>query len=186
MVLSLGVTAALDTISGAWAFIIEASAGLGLVLILRWFWWRINAWSEIAAMVAPLLAYAGLRRFTTVQFPDSLYWIVSATTVAWVAATFLTPPVEEGRLREFYERVRPGGPGWAAVARTLPGVEADEGLSALALGWVAGVVLVYASLFGTGSLIFGDHRNAVVFASVAVVAGVLVRRTLSRVPDARR
>jgi solute:Na+ symporter, SSS family len=186
MVLSLGVTAALDTISGAWAFIIEASAGLGLVLILRWFWWRINAWSEIAAMVAPLVAYAGLRRFTTVQFPDSLYWIVSATTVAWLAATFLTPPVEEAKLRRFYERVRPGGPGWAAVARTMPGVEADQGLSALAVGWVAGVVLVYASLFATGSLIFGAHRNAVVFTSVAIAAGALVRRTLWRVPDARR
>jgi SSS family solute:Na+ symporter len=186
MVLSLGVTAALDTISGAWAFIIEASAGLGLVLILRWFWWRINAWSEIAAMLAPLVAYAGLRHFTTVQFPDSLYWIVSATTVAWLAATFLTPPVEEKRLREFYERVRPGGPGWAAVARAMPHVETDQGLSALAVGWAAGVVLVYASLFATGSLILGAHRNAVVFTSLAVVAGALVRRTLSGARDARR
>ncbi|PYQ22193.1 MAG: sodium:proline symporter, partial [Acidobacteria bacterium] len=85
MALSLAMTAVLDTISGAWAFIIEAGAGLGLVLILRWFWWRINAWSEIAAMVTPLAVYGYLRAATTVQFPQTLYYIVAATTVVWVA-----------------------------------------------------------------------------------------------------
>jgi len=78
-----------------------------------------------------------------------------------------------------------GGPGWAGIARTLPGVEADQGLLALALVWVAGVVLVYAALFATGSLIFGFYRNAVVFALLAAVAGALVWRTLSQGPDAR-
>jgi Na+/proline symporter len=185
MVLSLGVTAVLDTISGAWAFIIEASAGLGLVLILRWFWWRINAWSEIAAMAAPLVASAALRRFTPVQFPESLYWIVSATTVAWVAATYLTSPVEEATLREFYRRVRPGGPGWAPVARSLPGVEADGRLGVLAVGWGAAVVLVYGALFATGKLILGAHREALAFAGLALIAGAVVSRALSREEERR-
>ena len=99
MVLSLGVTSILDTISGAWAFIIEAGAGLGLVLILRWYWWRINAWSEIAAMVTPLVVYGYLRAFTTVAFPQTLYVIVGITTVAWLAVTFLTPPTDARHAR---------------------------------------------------------------------------------------
>src|SRR5437867_53199 len=77
MALSLLTTTVLATISGAWAFILEAGAGLGLVLILRWFWWRLNAWSEIAAMVAPLLATAYIKRYTDIQFPQSLFYIVA-------------------------------------------------------------------------------------------------------------
>jgi len=104
MALSLIVTMMLDTISGAWTFIIEAGAGLGLVLILRWFWWRINAWSEIAAMVTPLLVYGGFRVFTNIEFPESLFWIVGITTVVWLAVTFVTKPVDEVKLKDFYPR----------------------------------------------------------------------------------
>src|SRR5207249_8477439 len=116
MALSLLTTTILATISGAWAFIIEAGAGLGLVLILRWFWWRINAWSEIAAMVTPLLAYGYLRAATSVQFPETLYYIVAVTTVVWLAVTFATRPADEETLKRFFRRVHPGGPGWARVA----------------------------------------------------------------------
>ncbi len=180
MALSLGITLILDTISGAWAFIIEAGAGLGLVLILRWFWWRISAWSEIAAMVAPLVTYGCLRAFTKVEFPDTLFIIVGVTTVTWLVVTFLTPPVDQGTLHAFFRRVRPGGPGWGPVARELPGVERDTGMGGLFVDWLAGVVLVYSALFAVGKAILGHWTTAAAFGVVAVLAVLVIYRDLSR------
>ena len=180
MVLSLFVTSILDTISGAWAFIIEAGAGLGLVLILRWYWWRINAWSEIAAMVTPLVVYGSLRAFTTVTFPDTLYAIVGITTVSWIVVTYLTPPTDAATLHAFFRRVHPGGPGWEPVARALPDVRPDTGLGALAVNAAAGVVLVYCALFAAGKLLFGSSVAGLVYVAVAVAAGAVILRNLSR------
>ena len=111
MALSIYVTSILDTISGAWAFIIEAGAGLGLVLILRWFWWRINAWSEIAAMVTPLVVYGWLHFATQVRFPQTLYYIVAATTAAWIVVTFVTKPTDAGTLDALLPACPSGWPG---------------------------------------------------------------------------
>jgi Na+/proline symporter len=180
MVLSLVATTLLDTISGAWAFIIEAGAGLGLVLILRWFWWRINAWSEIAAMVAALLSYGYIRAATQVQFPDTLYYIVAVTTATWVAVTFLTPPTDETTLVSFYRRVHPGGPGWGPIARLVPEVQGDTGLGTLLVDWAAGVVLVYASLFAIGKLLLAELAAGILWAGAAVVAAGVIYRDLSR------
>jgi Na+/proline symporter len=180
MALSLFVTSILDTISGAWAFIIEAGAGLGLVLILRWYWWRVNAWSEIAAMVTPLLVYGYLRAFTEVAFPNTLYVIVGFTTAAWLAVTYLTPPTDAATLQAFFRRVHPGGPGWAPVARAVPDVQPDRGLGALAVNTVAGVVLVYCALFASGQLLFGSPTAGLVYLAVAVAAGAVILRDLTK------
>jgi SSS family solute:Na+ symporter len=180
MVLSLFVTSILGTISGAWAFIIEAGAGLGLVLILRWYWWRINAWSEIAAMLTPLVVYGALRAFTTVAFPETLYVIVGVTTVVWLAVTFLTPPTDAATLQAFFRRVHPGGPGWAPVARAVPGVSPDSGLGALLVDAAAGVVLVYCTLFAAGKLLFGSYTAGLLYLAVAAAAGAVILRDLSR------
>ncbi len=161
MGVSLGVTAILETISGAWIFIIEAGAGLGLVLILRWFWWRLNAWSELAAMVVPLAVYGFIRARTSIAFPDSLYLIVGITTIAWVTATFLTRPVDPVTLDAFYRRVRPGGPGWKRVAARCPDARPDPGFGWMFVDWAAGVALVYAALFAVGSAIFGEWTRTI-------------------------
>jgi Na+/proline symporter len=180
MVLSLFVTSILDTISGAWAFIIEAGAGLGLVLILRWYWWRINAWSEIAAMVTPLVVYGYLRAFTRVAFPQTLYVIVGITTVAWLAVTFLTPPTDGTTLEAFFRRVHPGGAGWAPVARRVPDVRADTGLLALLVDTVAGVALVYGTLFALGEFLFGSTLTGLLYAGAAAAGVLVIYRDLSR------
>ena len=170
----------METISGAWAFIIEASAGLGLVLILRWFWWRINAWSEIAAMVAPLLIFAYVRSVADVQFPESLYYIVSSTTLIWLAATFLTKPTDEEVLKNFYRRVHPGGAGWIRIASLVPDVRGDSGYRWLMLDWLAGVVLVYSMLFGIGKLILGDTGMGIVYFAVGLLSAGVIYRDVSR------
>lgn len=174
MLLSIVITGMLDTISGAWAFILEAGAGLGLVLILRWFWWRINAWSEITAMVVPLIVYAYIKNETSVRFPETLFVIVAVTTVSWIAVTLLTPPTDDERLRSFYQRVHPGGWGWKRIASMMPDVRGDSGYAGLFVDWLAGVVLVYMVLFGVGKLILGDMLMGLVFLCIgAAAAGVI-------------
>lgn len=180
MLVSLWVTANMETISGAWSFIIEAGAGLGLVLILRWYWWRVNAWSEITAMVAPFAGYWYVRTFTALQFPESLFAIVGWTTVAWLTATFLTRPTAEATLVAFFRRVHPGGILWKRIAVLAPDVQGDEGLGRLAVDWLAGVVLIYTALFGTGKLLLGETLEGVLFLAAAAGAGWLIYHNLAR------
>jgi SSS family solute:Na+ symporter len=180
MALSLVVTMRLETISGAWAFIIEAGAGLGLVLILRWFWWRVNAWSEIAAMITPMIAYGIIKYGTDIQFPETLFYIVSVTTVVWLVVMFLTRPTDEETLMKFYRRVHPGGIGWKRLAKRVPDVKPDSGYGFMVLDWVAGVALVYTMLFGVGKLLLGDLLPGAVFVIVGLCAAGVIYWDLSR------
>ncbi len=180
MVASVLVTLVINTISGAWQFIIEAGAGLGLVLILRFYWWRINAWSEIAATVTPFVVYGLLKWQTAIVFPLSLFYIVGATTVVWVAVTFLTPPVRREKLIEFYRRVHPGGVGWKEVERDVPEVKPDSGYAWMFLDWLCGIVLVYAVLFGTGKLIFGQPWQGLGLWLLGLAAAGVIYWDLSR------
>lgn len=95
MVVSLAVTTQMQTISGVWSFLIECGAGLGLVLILRWYWWRINAWSEIVATIAPFIGYAISRYVLKLEFPDSFFITVGFTTISWLLATYMTEPTDD-------------------------------------------------------------------------------------------
>jgi Na+/proline symporter len=180
MVLSVLVTLVIQTISGAWEFIIQAGAGLGLVLILRFYWWRINAWSEISAMLVPFLVYGYVSTSTSITFPDSLFYIVGITTVSWLAVTFLTNPVELAQLQEFYHRVHPGGIGWSKIAAMTPGVKGDSGYGWLFLDWICGCILVYTVLFGTGKLIFGDYATGILMLVLALAAAGFIYWDLSR------
>jgi SSS family solute:Na+ symporter len=174
MAISMVVTSQMKTISGAWTFIIEAGAGLGLVLILRWFWWRINAWSEITAMIVPLLVYGYLSTGTKVTFPNTLFVIVSITTVCWVIVTFVTPPVDRMTLINFYRRVHPGGVGWKDIAAAVPEVKSDTGYWRLFACWLLGTILVYGFLFGTGKVLLGATGAGVAYLAVAIGSGFAI------------
>ncbi|HWP82689.1 MAG TPA: sodium:solute symporter family protein [Bacteroidota bacterium] len=180
MVLSMVATLFMETISGAWAFILEAGAGSGLVLIARWFWWRVNAWSEISAMVAPLAAFSWVKYSTTIQFPETLFVIVGFTTVVWVLVTLLTRPTDRDRLHDFYRRVHPGGLGWKVIAREVPEVRGDGAFGGLLISWFAGVILVYAMLFGVGKVILQEYRTGLVYIFCGLVAAFVIYRILSR------
>ena len=153
MALSAVVTFYLENVRQAWEFVLESGAGVGLVLILRWYWWRVNAASEISALVAAAIGCVALRAFTDVPFPDSLLYLVPWTTACWLTVTWLTPAEPMPHLIAFYRRVRPGGPGWATVAAAAGAETAGrESLPRLWLDWAAGCVLVYGILFGVGGL----------------------------------
>ena len=170
----------LETITGAWEFIIQCGAGTGFVLILRWYWWRLNAWSEIVSMIAPFLAYAWIVLFTEFAFPSSLYIIVLFTIVSSLVATFLTPPTDRERLMAFYSTTKVGGVLWKKISDRLPEVASDSGFLRLFADWAAGIILVYSILFGTGKLIFGDPVQTVAYFAVALLAGLFIYTDLNR------
>lgn len=174
------VSAKLESISAAWGLVLSASAGLGLVLILRWYWWRVNAWSELTATLAPIalallagLGVPGLRDLI-LTFPTNLFAITAITTTLWLVVTFATRPTSAATLDAFYRRIHPGGPGWTAVARRHPDVAPDRGLLALALDWLVGVVLVYATLFGIGYLILGHTLGGFGFLALAAACAAFL------------
>ena len=192
MLASLVVTYFMSSIEGAWRFLLAIGAGTGLVLILRWYWWRINAWSEIAAMVASLAVSlvlwfgAGLDPDDPGQWAGIMIVTVACSTAAWLAATFLTRPEPDEVLEGFYRRVRPGGPGWSAVSRRLGfGREEIEGGALNWTNWVAGVVAVYTALFGTGKLIFGAWGEAAALLALTAAAFAWIARNLRALPPER-
>ncbi|HYR08494.1 MAG TPA: sodium:solute symporter family protein [Longimicrobium sp.] len=186
---SIGVTAQLSSVEGAWRFLLAIGAGTGLVLILRWYWWRINAWSEISAMIASfvvsLFAMAVIRPRFAANDANGDAWVmlttVGVSTVVWVAATLLTPPEPAATLDAFYQRVRPGGPGWAAVSARLGyGREPIPGGALAWTNWIAGVVAVYAFLFGIGRIVFGATLTGLALLAVGVLAFAWIGRNLAR------
>ncbi|MCF8219742.1 MAG: Na+:solute symporter [Bacteroidales bacterium] len=171
---SLIVTTQFDKISDAWRFILACSGGIGSVLILRWFWWRINAWSEIAAMTAPYLIYPYLKIHTDLMYEWILIIIVIWSTVIWLAVTFLTTPTKEDKLKSFYKRVHPGGWGWKRIAAQMPEVTGDSGYGRLLVNWLAGSVMIMSALFGTGRLIFGEFREAIIYLILVGITATII------------
>ena len=172
MVLGLSVTFFIESISGVWKFIIECGAGLGLVLILRWYWWRINAWSEITATIAPFIAYAFSRFVLGLEFPQSFFVTVGFTTVAWLVVTFITQPTDMKTLQSFYHKIRPDG-FWGAV-RTEENEREKSNLPGLIICWLSATVLTYSILFLSGKLILMEWQEAGNIAIVTVLSGLIL------------
>ncbi|MDX2128051.1 MAG: sodium:solute symporter family protein [Chloroherpetonaceae bacterium] len=158
----------LDTIRGAWEFILQCGAGVGFVLILRWFWWRLNAWSEITAMIAPIFAYIVFSLLLKIPFPNSLFYIVSFTISATLIATFITKPDSREHLINFYRRTRVGGILWYEISKDLPEVQSDKDFFRLFIDWILGCLMVFAFLFAIGKFIFGQ----VIFGSILLFIGI--------------
>jgi Na+/proline symporter len=170
------LTLVLQTAREAFELMLSVGAGTGLLYLLRWFWWRVNAWSEVAAMAGSfLVAFAvfAARHWWGYDRPayESLVLTVASTTVIWVAVTFLTRPTARTKLLDFYRLVRPAGPGWRSV-RAEAGVAASpDSLPNALLGWVLGCVFVYSALFGAGSLLYGRTGLAVTWLIAFLASG---------------
>lgn len=174
---------AVEDISVAWKLIISVTAGIGSVYIARWYWWRVNAWSEISAMATAALATVVFAFLSSrdaaassplLEFPFSTAITVAAVIPVWVSVTLLTRPVDEETLSAFYGRVRPGGPGWRRIRR-MRGEEGREGRPrATALAVISGMVFLTATLTGTGGLILGRPLRAAVLLTIAAGAGTVM------------
>lgn len=179
LLLSLLVTTQFDKISDAWRFILACSGGIGLVLILRWYWWRINAWSEIAAMLAPYVVFPFLSYYD-VSFEITLMVIVAWSTIVWLIVTFLTKPTKEETLISFYKKVHPGGKGWLKISEKLPDVKSDKGYKLLFFNWLAGSGLVMFTLFGIGELIFMKYTSAILYLIAGILCLIIIFRNMAK------
>ena len=186
MLVSLFITTLIITISGAWQFVIECGAGLGLVLIARWYWWRVNAWSEITATIVPIIIVAILYWINgnappenRIVFPTTLFIIVPVTTASWLIVTFLTRPVETETLHAFFRKIRPGGRMWSSVAAQCPDITVDSGFTRLFIDWLVGIVFVYSLLVFTGALFFDSVEGMLLPLLIACVSGFILVKHIS-------
>jgi solute:Na+ symporter, SSS family len=186
VLLSVVVTYYMNRITGGWELVMSLGAGTGLVYILRWYWWRINAWSEISSMAAALIVSMALRYFevfdssTPEGFAQTILTTVGVTTLVWLTATFVSRPEPIEKLSSFYRRVHPAGPGWRRVAEASDLPERRSEIIPNLLNWALGVALVYAALFSIGELIFGHRGRALLFIGLAAVCGSIMFWNLNR------
>jgi Na+/proline symporter len=186
MLLSAVVTFFMESIADAWKFLIALGAGTGLVFILRWFWWRINAWSEVSAMAAAFVTSLTaqfvfkLDEANPREFAYIVLWTVAVTTVVWLAVTYLTAPEPKSVLLAFYRRVRPSAALWGPIAREATDVVLKkDGLFNL-LDWLSGVAMIYAFLFGTGEVILGQVGKGIVYYAAGLAFAAVIYVDLNR------
>lgn len=184
--ISAVVTFYMESIAGAWKLLIVTGAGTGGVLLLRWYWWRINAWSEVSAMACAFVVSLSLQLFWKLDSdqPVDFAWImiitVLITTLVWLSVTWLTPPESRETLLAFYRRTRPSRTGWGPVASLAPDVQVQADGWANLTCWAAGCVLIFGALFGTGKLLLGETAAGVLWLMVGALAGFVIYRNLSR------
>jgi solute:Na+ symporter, SSS family len=183
----------MESIQGAWKFLISIGAGAGLVFMLRWFWWRVNAWSEIAAMSASAAVSLFLqsrwasrvvevfRRFDPAlpsgpldgADPHGFAWLMivttAATTLTWLVATFATSPEPREKLVEFYLKVQPSSFGWQPIAQAT-GTQSAQKLKVGLVHWLLGCVMLYSALFGVGNIVFHRYGSGLLLLVVAAAS----------------
>ena len=185
-VISDVVTFYMDSITGAWQLLIGIGAGTGTVLILRWYWWRINAWSEVSAMTSAFVVslamrlHYGLSNDDPLVFAKSTLVTVGVTTVVWLVTTFATVPEPKDKLMSFYRRVRPSAALWKPIAQLCPDVPPSHDAAWNFLDWICGCVMIYSSLFGIGKIILKETGTGVMFLAAAAIAGGIIYWDLSR------
>ncbi len=184
MIAAAFLTFVLDTARQTFDLLLSVGAGTGLIYLLRWFWWRINAWSEVAAMASSFLVAVGFfiagKAGHAVPAHVSLVITIGVTTLVWLAATYLTKPTDRATLVSFYKLVRPAGPGWRSIRAETGVGSSPDSLPQAFLGWILGCVFVYSALFGTGSVLYGRTSLAVTWIILFVASGLGLVRLLPR------
>jgi SSS family solute:Na+ symporter len=179
-ILGMLVTTLMQSIREGWYIFTSISGGVCIIHVLRWYWWRINAWSEISAMASALISTVVFRMVMGIAYPQVLYVIVPVTLAVALATTFLTRPVDHETLIAFYRRIRPGGFLWRRVAQKLPDCRTDLRAGKSVPAYVLSVIAVYGVLFGVGKLLVGPQWQGVVLLLIAVISGIGVWRFVAQ------
>jgi solute:Na+ symporter, SSS family len=186
MICSAIVSFYMESIAQAWKFLMALGAGTGLVYILRWFWWRINAWSEVSAMLSAFVVSLvlefgfGMSNDNAIDFAHIVLITTGVTTIVWLVVTYLTKPEPEEILVPFYRKVRPSARMWGPiVAKVQDVIPQKDDLFNLS-NWLFGCLLIYMTLFGFGKIIFGEYPLGVSFLFVAAICFGLIYRNLSK------
>jgi SSS family solute:Na+ symporter len=188
-ILASGLVFVLDTAKDAFDIILQVGAGTGLLYLVRWFWWRVNAWTEVVAMVSSFLVSVVLLIVTkngvAISTHAALMITVAFTTVCWVITAFVAPQTDRETLIEFYKKVKPFGPGWKKVreeaglsqSETRP---TSENIPMALLGWVAGCATIWSSLFAVGNFLYGRMNYALPLTAVFAVSGSVLVYIVNR------
>jgi SSS family solute:Na+ symporter len=192
----------LNSVGDGWKIVLELGAGTGGVYLLRWYWWRVNAWSEISAMTAALVAALALRSTALwtailghpqpfsgsdpVVFAKSTLCTTAFTTIVWLAVTFFTAAEPAEILVPFYRKVRPQITGWRPIAKLAGDEPVTRDLARNLLSWIVGCVLVYSTLFAIGQLCFGRYGSGALFGVLAVACGVIIWRLMPSAANWRK
>ncbi|HPO13288.1 MAG TPA: Na+:solute symporter [Candidatus Hydrogenedentes bacterium] len=178
-----GMVYALETAKDSFDLILQVGAGTGLLYLVRWFWWRINAWCEVVAMVSSFgvsIILLVLKRYD-IEFStaSSLIITIIATTICWMLAAYLGPQTDRKTLIEFYKKVRPFGPGWRMIREEAGITEEEaaathENIPLALLGWSAGCIMIWSSLFTVGNLLYGRYLYTAVLLGVFIISGAAV------------
>ena len=193
------ISAQLASIRSGWQVVLELGAGTGSVYLLRWYWWRINAWSEISCMATAMgmtlalhwnrvwLSLAGRPEFfsgsSTVIFAKTTLTTTLVTTLVWIAVTLVTSPEPEAILLAFYRKVRPQVTGWRAIAMLAPEIRPTRDLPRNLWCWILGCVMTYSALFGVGKLLLRHSELGTFLVLLALACAWLMWRELDRVKD---
>jgi len=184
MIAAAMLTFALDTAKEAFDLILSIGAGTGLIYLLRWFWWRVNAWSEIAAMtssfVMALAFFIAGKQGHPVASHIALIATVATTTVVWILAAYLAPGTDRETLVRFCRLVKPAGPGWARLRAEAGVASSPDSLPMAMLGWMVGCLFVYSALFGTGSFLYGRTSQGVMWLVAFILSGATLLRLVPR------
>jgi hypothetical protein len=177
----------LDHAMQAFQILLQIGAGTGLIFLLRWYWWRINAWGEIAAMLISFLLAVYLHfgharlGFAPIEPTSALVIGVMVTTFGWLAVTFLTPPTDRAVLQSFYDRIRPAPAGWRRAVDTSGRKDAGGDVAAAFLAWFLGCVAVYAALFATGYLLYGRLEIGLICGAITIASAYALGRVIPKV-----
>ncbi|HIE69615.1 MAG TPA: sodium:proline symporter, partial [Planctomycetes bacterium] len=175
------------SVDDAWAILAALGGGLGSVFLLRWFWWRVNAWSELAAMLASIGLFFGVKVWQQgVPESERLAGQYTALLVAtgslgiWLVVTFMTSPEPMEKLTAFYRKVRPDGPGWKPVAAAAPDVQPDGNLGRNLLCTVLGTAVIWLMLPAVGAVIFGEYGKGFALMAAAGTSAFLMFKLASK------
>jgi Na+/proline symporter len=190
-VLSSALVFVLQTAQQSFYLILQVGAGTGLLYLLRWFWWRITAWCEIAAMLSSFLIsvffFFGARHGLSISTDQQLLFTVIATTICWIVVAYVGPQTDPKRLIDFYKKVRPFGPGWERI-RIEAGVPKSEmaewartdNIPLALIGWVSGITVIWSALFTVGNFLYDRIGYALALLVVACISGAVLVRVIRR------
>jgi solute:Na+ symporter, SSS family len=189
-ILSSGLVFVLDSAKGAFDIILQVGAGTGLLYLLRWFWWRLNAWCEVVAMISSfaisvLFIILEKQNILVLGSAPKLIYTVILTTICWLLAAYLAPQTDQQTLIEFYRKVRPAGPGWEPIRRAanLTPAEAKhpgDSIPLAMLGWVSGCIVIWSSLFTVGNFLYGRTGAALLLFVVFLVSGLILLGVINK------
>jgi hypothetical protein len=182
----------LESAQGAFQVIISIGAGTGLLYLLRWFWWRINAWCEVVAMIASFtisVAFFVAGKYGySLPFAQTIFISVGLTTLSWLLAAYFSPGTDQATLVAFYKKVHPAGPGWTPIRRAAGISEAEaaahgDSMGLAALGWISGVLLIWSSLFAIGNYLYQRTGTAIVLTVIFMASAATLLYVINNLWD---